>query len=288
MPPSSPTVANWALGRRLREVREENGLTSGAASKLIGVTSAYLSEVEHGKKTLAPDKLDTLMVEYGIEAAEAEELRVLREQAVQRGWWAKYSGIFGNDLLRFFGFEHGAEEVHAYDSGVMNGLLQTEDYARAISEASTGNLRLAEVDRRVTCRMTRQRRLAGNDPLRFNIVMAEAVLRQEIGGPDVLKAQLEHILALVDGYPDTLDLRIVPFSARGHEAMGGSAFYLMTFPNGRLPTVLWQETVTSTNLIIDAMTVREYAIAHTAATQAALGREESRALIKKISTEVSR
>ncbi|MBB5154202.1 helix-turn-helix domain-containing protein [Saccharopolyspora phatthalungensis] len=288
MPPNSPTVANWALGRRLREIREEAGLASGAASKLIGVTSAYLSEAEHGKKTLALEKLDTLMAEYGIEDAEAQELRALREQAVQRGWWAKYSGIFSNDLLRFFGFEHGAEAVHAYDSGVINGLLQTEDYAQAISEASTGNLRLAEVDRRVSCRMTRQLRLTGEDPLRFNVVMSEAVLRQEIGGPDVLKAQLEHILALIDKHPDTLDVRIVPFSASGHEAMGGSAFYLMTFPNGRLPTVLWQETVTSTHLIIDPIMVREYAIAHTAATQAALNREESRTLIKKVSTELPR
>ncbi|PKW13203.1 helix-turn-helix domain-containing protein [Saccharopolyspora spinosa] len=288
MPPISPTVANWALGRRLREIREEAGLTSGAASKFIGVTSAYLSEAEHGKKTLVPEKLDTLMAEYNVEDAEAQELRTLREQAVQRGWWAKYSGIFGNDLLRFFGFEHGAEAVHAYDSGLMNGLLQTEDYARAISDTSTGNLRMAEVDRRIACRMNRQLRLTRDDPLRFNAVMSEAVLHQEIGGPKVLKAQLEHLLALIDGLPDTLDLRIVPFSSRGHEALGGSAFYLMTFPNGRLPTVLWQETVTSTHLIIDPMTVREYSIAHTAATQAALNREDSRALIKKISTELPR
>jgi transcriptional regulator with XRE-family HTH domain len=288
MPPISPTIASWTLGRRLREIREEAGLTSGAASKFIGVTSAYLSETEHGKKTLVLEKLNTLMAEYGVEDAEAQELRALREQAVQRGWWAKYSGIFSNDLLRFFGFEHGAEAVQAYDSGVVNGLLQTENYAQAISEASTGNLRLAEIDRRITCRMTRQLRLTGDDPLRFNSVMSEAVLRQEIGGPEVLKAQLEHLLALIDDHSDTLDVRIVPFSARGHEAMGGSAFYLMTFPNGRLPTVLWQETVTSTHLITDPMTVREYAIAHTAATQSALNREDSRALIEKISTELPR
>ncbi|MDA3648628.1 helix-turn-helix domain-containing protein [Saccharopolyspora indica] len=288
MPPISPTVACWALGRRLREIREEIGLTSGAASKVIGVTSAYLSETEHGKKTLVLEKLDTLMAEYGVEDAEAQELRTLREQAVQRGWWGKYSGIFGNDLLRFFGFEHGAESVQAYDSGLMNGLLQTEDYARAISDASTGNLRMAEVDRRITCRMTRQLRLTGDDPLRFNAVMSEAVLRQEIGGPEVLRTQLEHLLTLIDDLPDTLDLRVVPFSSRGHEALGGSAFYLMTFPNGRLPTVLWQETVTSTQLIIDPMTVREYSIAHKTAVQAALSREESRSLIKKISTELPR
>jgi hypothetical protein len=110
------------------------------------------------------------------------------------------------------------------------------------------------------------------------------VLRQEIGGPAVLRDQLEHLLTLIDDHPETLDLRIVPFSSSGHEAMGGSSFYLMSFPNGQLPTVLWQETVTSTHLIIDPMTVREYAIAHATATQAALSREESHALIKEIST----
>ncbi|TDD51373.1 helix-turn-helix domain-containing protein [Saccharopolyspora elongata] len=282
MAPSSPTVANWALGLRLKEKREEAGLSGIAAAKHIGITGAYLSEVEKGKKNLSSDRMNAVIDSYEFSEEEADELRALRDDASQRGWWNSYSAIFNDELLRFFGYEHGAESLHTYDSGLMNGLLQTEDYARAVIESGSPNVRLAEAERRIKARLTRQRRLRGEDPLRITAVMSEAVLRQQVGGAAVLKAQLEHLADLVDELPDSLEVLVVPFEATGHHAMGGSAFHIMTFPSGRLPTLLWQETVTSTNLITDSLTVREYALAHAEAEKAALSREDSLQLIRSI------
>ncbi|MEV6232211.1 helix-turn-helix transcriptional regulator [Saccharopolyspora shandongensis] len=282
MAPSSPTVANWALGLRLKEKREEAGLSGIAAAKYIGITGAYLSEVEKGKKNLSSDRMSAVIESYEFSEEEADELRALRDDASQRGWWNSYSAIFSDELLRFFGYEHGAESLHTYDSGLMNGLLQTEDYARAVIESGSPNVRLAEAERRIKARLTRQRRLRGEDPLRISAVMSEAVLRQQVGGAAVLKAQLEHLADLVDELQDTLEVLVVPFEATGHHAMGGSAFHIMTFPSGRLPTLLWQETVTSTNLITDSLTVREYALAHAEAAKAALSREDSLQLIRSI------
>ncbi|MFI0467940.1 helix-turn-helix domain-containing protein [Saccharopolyspora sp. 5N102] len=282
MAPSSPTVANWALGLRLKEKREEAGLSGSAAAKHIGITGAYLSEVEKGKKNLSSDRMNAVIDSYEFSEEEANELRALRDDASQRGWWNSYSAIFNDELLRFFGYEHGAESLHTYDSGLMNGLLQTEDYARAVIESGSPNVRLAEAERRIKARLTRQRRLRGEDPLRITAVMSEAVLRQQVGGAAVLKAQLEHLADLVDELPDSLEVLVVPFEATGHHAMGGSAFHIMTFPSGRLPTLLWQETVTSTNLITDSLTVREYALAHAEAEKAALSREDSLQLIRSI------
>ncbi|WP_190821132.1 DUF5753 domain-containing protein [Saccharopolyspora pogona] len=275
MTPVSPTVAAWSLGLRVRDKREEGGLSGAAAAKKIGIAAAYLSDVERGKKNLSADRLEVLIDVYELPDDEAEEIRNLREQATRRGWWNKYTAIFSTDMLRFFGFEHGAESLHTYDSDLVNGLLQTEAYARAITEAGSPNVRLAEVDRRVNARLTRQQRLVGESPVQFVSIMSEAALYQQIGGPQVLAEQLKHLEKSIEALWETLALQVVPFEARGHHAMGGSSFYLMTFPSGQLPTLLWQETVTSTQLIFDPMTVREYSLAHTEAIKCALSRKDS-------------
>ncbi|MEV4645685.1 Scr1 family TA system antitoxin-like transcriptional regulator [Saccharopolyspora sp. NPDC049357] len=279
MAPISATVAMWAIGLRLRERREERGFRSASAAKQTGVAAAYLSDVENGKKNLSEGRLNELIELYEIDTEEADELRELREQATQRGWWTKYSALFSDELLRFFGFEHGAESLRTYDGDLVNGLLQTPDYARAIIEAGAPNLRLAEVDRRIQCRITRQSRISGDEPLQMAAVMGEAAVRQQVGGPEVHAAQLKHLADLIHRNPVSLDLRVVPFDATGHPAMGGSGFALMTFPSGRLPALLWQETVTSTQLIMDAMATREYGLAHGEASRSALTREDSLDLI---------
>ncbi|GAA2338822.1 helix-turn-helix transcriptional regulator [Saccharopolyspora halophila] len=281
MAQSSPTVANWALGLRIKQQRESVGLNGAGAAKRVGITGAYLSEVEKGKKNLSQGRLDELITIYEFDGDEAAELRTLRDQAGHRGWWSEYSAIFNDELLRFFGFEHGAESAHTYDSGLINGLLQTEEYARAVIESGSPNIRLAEVDPRVRARLIRQKRLRDENPLRITAVMSEAVLRQQIGGPRTLKGQLQHLSDLIDELPQVLEIRVVPFEATGHHAMGGSAFHIMAFPSRTLPTLIWQETVTSTSLITDPLTVREYALAHTEAAKAALSREDSLDLIRE-------
>ncbi|MGW1677038.1 DUF5753 domain-containing protein [Saccharopolyspora sp. NPDC002376] len=275
MAPTSPTVAAWELGLRVRNKRDEAGLSGAGAAKKIGIAAAYLSDVERGKKNLSADRLEILIEIYEFAEDEAEELRNLREDATRRGWWNKYTAIFNTDMIRFFGFEHGADSLHTYDSDLINGLLQTKDYARAVIESGSPNVRLAEADRRLNARLARQQRLVGDSPVQLVSVMSEAALYQQIGGRHVLAEQLKHLERSIEALWETLVLQIVPFEATGHHAMGGSSFYLMTFPSGQLPTLLWQETVTSTQLIFDPMMVREYGLAHAEAGKRALSREDS-------------
>lgn len=283
MAPSSPTVANWALGRRINEKREAEGLPGGEAAKRIGITPAFLSELEKGKKNLSPERMERLLDTLEFSEDEKEELRKLREEGSSRAWWTGYSALFSPELLRLFGLEHGAESMQSYDNTLVNGLLQTEDYARAVIESAAPNVRLAEADRRVEVRMLRQRRLTGQDPLRLITVMSESVLWQQIGGPECLKGQLEHIAGLIEAHPETIEIRVVPFEATGHAAVGGSSFLLLDFPSGQLPTVLWHETVTATKLTSAQLAVREHSIALSGAANAALDRADSLELIKKAS-----
>src|SRR5262249_30026184 len=160
-----------------------------------------------------------LIAEYEFDDAEAAELRDLRHQASHRGWWAQFSALFSDELQRMFGLEHGAESVRAYDNGLMNGLLQTREYATAIIAGGLPNLRLAEVDRRVAARLIRQRRLTEDDPLQLTVIMSELSVRQQVGGPTVLADQLRHLLDLIERLSHTLDVRVVPYTATGHPAM---------------------------------------------------------------------
>lgn len=284
---SSPTVASWDLGLRLRGKREHLGLSGSAVAKRLNVSVQFLSAAEHGKKKLPEDKLSALIDAYEVDGEDAAELHNLREQAGHRGWWAEFSALFSDELLRLFGFEHGAESVRAYDNGLMNGLLQTEDYAAAIIAAGSPNIRLAEVDRRVHARMIRQRRLTSEAPLHLTVIMSESSVRQQVGGPSVLAGQLRHLLGLIEELPDTLDVRVVPYTSTGHHAMGGSAFHLMTFPSGTLPTLVWQETVTSTQLIQEPQTVREYGLTYAMVHNAALSKRDSIDLITRVAMEQS-
>lgn len=284
---SSPTVASWELGLRLRAKRELLGLPASTVAKTtLGLSVQFLSAVEHGKKKLPEDKLAALIASYELDDDEARELQALREEANQRSWWGQFSALFSDELLRFFGFEHGAESVLAYDNGLMNGLLQTPEYATAIITAGSPNIRLAEVDRRVQARLLRQRRLTDDEPLQLTVIMSESTVRQQVGGAEVLRRQLEYLLDRVDQLHRTLDIGIVPYTATGHHAMGGSAFHLMTFATGTLPTLVWQETVTTTQLIEDAITVREYSLAYSEAKKAALSRQDSVDFIKRVIMEL--
>lgn len=285
MAPQSPVVARWDLGRRLREKRDLLGQTGAEAARAIELSPTFLSDVENGKKNVPVGKINQIATVYEFDEEEAAELRELREAAGQRGWWSKFSGLFAPEILRMFGFEHGAEAMVTFNSSLIHGLLQTREYAQAVIESGSPNTRLAEADRRVEARLIRQRRLTGDDPLRLTAVISEAILRQRVGSRYVLLDQLRHLARLIELHPDTLDVLIVPFSAPAHPAMDGS-FHLLSFPSSNLPSVAWVETVTSTELIEDPTHVREYSIAHSGATKVALAKQGSLDLIKEAARDL--
>lgn len=286
MAPPSPVVARWDLGRRLREQRDLLGLTGAVAGKPAGLSATFLSDVENGKKNLPEDKLDALITAYELDADAAAELRALREECGQRAWWSKFNTLFSTDVLRFYGCEHGAETTLTFTGSLVSGLLQTRDYARAVIETGSPWIRLAEADLRVEARMIRQRRLTGDEPLRLTAVLSEAALRQQIGGPAVLVAQLRHLVAMVEEHPDTVELRVVPFSSPGYPALGGS-YQILTFARPTLPPLVWLENITYTELVDDAIKVKEWGLAHAGTVDAALNQRDTLDLIKQIVKEIS-
>ncbi|MFB9567118.1 helix-turn-helix domain-containing protein [Saccharopolyspora hordei] len=272
---------------RLREAREEVGLTGVTAAKELGISQNFLSEVEHGKRRLTADKLAEAASLYEVHEDELFELQELRRGTDERGWWTQYSGLFPPELLRYFGYEWGAESIRMHESLLIPGLLQTEAYAHAIVTSDSPNTRTSEADQRVEARMLRQRRLRGEDPLRLTVVLSEGALHQQVGGPTVLAEQLEHLLALIEELPDTLELLVVPFTAGAHGALGASTFHILSFPSPRLPDLVWQETLTWLGVIADRARTREYAATFAQCLRKTAGRRGSRDMVHRALREIA-
>lgn len=282
----SPVVAAHELGRRIRERRETLGLTGAELSKAAQCTPQFLSQVETGKKVPTMEKLAAIAERLELAQPEHDELRSLRDHGVQRGPYATYSGIFSAEILRFFGFERGCESMSSFGGGLIHGLLQTPDYAQAVIEAGGPYIRQAEVARRVEARLARQERLDEPEPLTLSVVMSEAAIRQQVGGPRVLHRQLKHLVSTIEAYRPRVEVRVIPFDATGHPALGSSTFHILGFTSGRLPDLLWVESVTSTDLIDDPATVHEYRLTFAGAINAALNPAESLERINSVAKEL--
>ncbi|WP_432907053.1 helix-turn-helix domain-containing protein [Micromonospora matsumotoense] len=283
---SSPTVQAWELGIRLRERREELGMTAVAAGRASGITQAYVSGVEAGRVKLPADRLAQLVKIYELDPAEAAELEELRVAAMRRAWWHQYSQLFPAEFLRFLGYEAGAEQIRSYHNELLHGLLQTEEYARAVIRGGNTYVRLTEMERRVGVRMARQGRLTTAPQLRLSTVIAEGALRQQVGGPAVMRAQLEHLATLMTKRPEHIGIRVMPFSAGAHPALGGP-FQILSFPSARLPELVWQEVLTSSDIIDQSSRVADYVVTFAEAQERALNSEDSLALIRRIAEEMT-
>ncbi|MCP2262657.1 Helix-turn-helix domain-containing protein [Streptoalloteichus tenebrarius] len=281
MPYMSPTVATWELALRLRQRREQLGMEVATLATSLGFTRNYWSAVENERKILSVEKLTKALSLLEFDVDEQRELLELREFAKQRGWWANYSALFTNELGRFYGLEQGAQSIRTYESMLVPGLLQTEEYARALISSDRANIRQVEVEQRVEIRMRRQACLKGDNPLHLTAVISQAALLQQTGGPQTLRAQLAHLVNLIEGLPDTLHLHVIPFTASGCGVFGASTFHLIDFASPRLPTRAWQETVTAAGIIDDPDQVRDLSLTHEEARQQSLDLRDSLDLIKQ-------
>ncbi|QOC89806.1 helix-turn-helix domain-containing protein [Micromonospora craniellae] len=283
---SSPVVQAWELGLRLRQRREEVGLTAAAAGRAIGIIQAYVSGVEAGRVKLPAHRLAQIVETYELEPEDAAELEELRSGASRRGWWHEYAQLFPAEFLRYLGYEAGAEQVRGFHPEVIHGLLQTEEYARAVIRGGSTTIRLTEVDRRVAVRMARQARLDGPHPLRISAVLSEGALRQQVGGAKVMRGQLDHLVRLATDRPEQFEIRVLPFTVGAHPAFGGP-FQVLSFASPRLPDLVCQEILTSIDIIDQPVRVTDYVVTFAETRELALGSEKSLDFIRRTAKEMT-
>lgn len=281
MAPVSPTVARWELVLRLRELREQRGFDSATFAKRVGFTPANWSHVEKGRRVLTVDTIEPVLDLLDVGGEERAELLELLTESKDRGWWAKSSALIGPELQRYYGMEFGAESIRSYDSLVVPGLLQTEEYARALISADV-MIRPVQVEQLVAVRMRRQQRLRDTDRLELTAVIGEATLLQQIGGPKVLRGQMEHLANILHEL-DSVTVRVIPFTATSGAILGGSSFHLLDFASESLPTFVWAESSVFGGAVDDPDQIRDLGFAFVRALDQSLSRAESLELIQRYS-----
>jgi len=239
-----PTVRRILVGAQLRRLREAAGITRDDAGYVIRASGSKISRLELGKVGFKERDIEDLLTHYGVtDPRERDPLLALARDANLPGWWHNYDDVLAPWFETYVGLEEAASLIRTYEVQFIPGLLQTEDYARAVTIAGRPDLPPDEVERRVNLRMRRQHVLTREtDPPRLWAVIDEGALRRPIGGSRVMKAQLEHLLAIRE--LKNVTIQIMPFRFGGHAAEGG-AFSILRFPEPELPDVVYVEQLVS-------------------------------------------
>ncbi|MDK9496321.1 helix-turn-helix transcriptional regulator [Streptomyces katrae] len=211
MPPrTSPTYRQARLGAELRKMRLRAGVSAEFAAGLIGVDRGKIPNIESGVRTLSIERLRTLAAHYGCTDAAYLDGLAAMAQTRTRGWWAQYRGRLAQGMLDIAELEWHATRLQTIQTVHIPGLLQTEDYARAIFGAFLPALPRLEVELRVAHRQERRCVLDRPEPVRYTGFVHETALRMQFGGRQAARAQLEYL-----GERSTADhitLRVLPIS----------------------------------------------------------------------------
>jgi transcriptional regulator with XRE-family HTH domain len=281
----SPTVRRRRLGLILRGLRERTGLTGEEVGAAIERSGSWVSRVETGRVGLRGRDLSDLLELYRVDDLDLrDELLALAREGKQRGWWSKYAESLAGPYATYIGFESEASELLAYETVVVNGLLQTEDYARAIMEAGIPPLTVETVERKVKVRTERQELLTKDRPLKLWAILDESVLFRRIGGRDVLRDQLRHLI--VASMLSHVTVQVMSFDAGPHPGMIGS-FSLVRFPSHDDPDIVYIEGVTGGDIFAEAEDAFRYQEIFDHLRAAALSPTESRNKIEQVWAELA-
>ncbi len=251
-----PTVLRILLGAQLRRLREGQRITLEDAGKRIRASHSKISRLETGRVGFKDRDIIDLLTLYGVmDEEEREALRALARRANAPGWWHDYSDVLPHWFEAYVGLEEVATQIRAYEVQFVPGLLQTEDYARAVTLLGHDGEPPRDIERRVRLRMARQSVLDREEPPNVWAVIDEAVLRRPAGSPAIMHGQLKHLADLAQR--PNVTIQIIPFQAGGHAAAGGP-FSILRFAEPDLPDVVYLEQLTSALYLDKPETVDSY------------------------------
>ncbi|MFJ2175975.1 helix-turn-helix domain-containing protein [Streptomyces sp. NPDC087851] len=232
--PVEPTPRRRRLGAELRRIREALGWTQEEAARRLGYQSlSTVSKIEKGVQGLKIQQLPHFFEVYQIDdPALRDELRNLVRRAGEADWWQRYEGVVDDPLGDYLSLVESASSLFIFNPVAIHGLLQTPEYALAVTEGSRAWKTREDIDRFVAMRQEHQKNMLERDPaLKIWAVLPEGLLRQEVGGKAVMRAQIEHLIGLARTDPN-ITIQVLPYRAGAHAGMDGH-FMLMSFPTGR-------------------------------------------------------
>jgi transcriptional regulator with XRE-family HTH domain len=275
----SPTVRRKRLGIELRRLRERAGLTCEEVGHRLECSGTRISRMETGRIGAKPGDVRELLEIYGVTGAEADSLVQLAREARRKGWWHTYGSALPAWFEAYIGLEAAAARLRDFQSMVIPGLLQTEDYARAVFRAAPNAAGAADIDRQVALRMERQAILGRDQPPGLWVVLSEGVLRAEVGGTAVMRAQLRHLTEVAER--PNVTLQVLPFTAAAH-VNPISPFTILEFPDPADPVAVYLEHRTGCLFLETEEEVRHYTVVFDHLRAEALGTGQSAELIARV------
>ena len=251
-----PTVSRIVLGAQLRRLREASGISREKAGHAIRASDAKISRLELGRVGFKERDVVDLLTLYGVTGEEEREavLRLMR-QANTRGWWQEHSDLLPSWFETYLRLEQVARVVRTYQVQFVPGLMQNEEYARAVITHGHRSQPPEELERRVQLRMDRQKVLYQANAPQLWAVIDEAALTRPFGPRRVMRAQLEYLLE-ISAAPN-ITLQVLPFRSGAHAAAGGS-FSILRFAEPDIPDVVYLEQLTSAVFLDKRADVEEY------------------------------
>ncbi|GAA5041698.1 transcriptional regulator with XRE-family HTH domain [Thermocatellispora tengchongensis] len=273
-----PTVRRRRLAAELRVLRERAGLTGEQAGERLGWSVSKISRIETGQVGVRNRDLAALLDLYEAPNGKRDALTELGRTAAQRGWWDTYESI-PTEYANYISLESEASSIRCFSQTLIHGLLQTEDYARAVIRAALIPFAPAsEIDRRVEVRMTRQKVLHRDPPLAIWMVLDEAALHRMVGNPEIMRAQCESLIRQAELPNVTIQ---VLSSAAGAHPGANTPFSILAFPELYDPDVVYIETMMSNLWIEDDGEVHRYSLAFDQLHAMALSPDDSRTFISQ-------
>jgi transcriptional regulator with XRE-family HTH domain len=235
---SSPTVKRRRLAAELHACREEAGLTIDDVALELEWSAAKISRIENARVRVLPRDVKHLLRIYKVKegSPEWDLLVMLARESHQKGWWQSYGDALSAIFSTYVGLEAAAATLRTYESECVPGLLQTEDYARAIISVTLPARADDDIEKNVAVRMARQSQLTQGQPPELWAIVSEAGIRRLVGGAAVMRVQLDRLLEA--SHQPNVTLQVMPFSAGAHAGMTG-AFMIVGFAEPADPDVVY-------------------------------------------------
>jgi transcriptional regulator with XRE-family HTH domain len=270
------------LALELRRLREAAKLTCEEVAEQLECSASKISRVETGRVSVSPRDVRDMLEIYGVPESQRATLVQLARESRQKGWWHAYGDSVMPQYGTYLGLESAASEIRIYEVNLIPGLLQTEDYARAVISAGMVDKPRTDIERSVALRMERQQVTRTNTP-KVWAVLDEAALRREVGGSEVMRIQLEYLREL--GATRNVSLQVIPFRGGAHPAMG-RPFVILSFGEEADPDVVYLEDLTSALWVENVEEVDRYNVFFNHLCATAQSFENSAALMTAVLKEM--
>ncbi|OKI88506.1 helix-turn-helix domain-containing protein [Streptomyces sp. CB02414] len=224
-----PTAVDPSLNRRklrlaLKAARDKRGLTQRDAAEALEWSLSKVIRIEAGTVSLSVTDLRAMLHEYGVEDADVvAELEEAARGSKGQSWWTPYNDVISPPFSQYLGYESAASDIRGYHPSLVPGHLQTADYIDALFAVGRPT---PDAQQRVDLRLARQERVLQDDGPAVEMILDEAALRRQVGGPAVMRRQLAFLKELV--VQQKANLRVLPLTAGAHDSLD-SSFFLLGF-----------------------------------------------------------